>query len=124
VIIIGEPADEIAEAWRDVSSLAIIWVTLNALVIGILYFVLGRGLDPLASLARGMQSLKGGRYATRIKSPRVTELARITARFNMLALALDGEQAENVRGKVLQGNRPRAGHQLQHGRQGLHAAQE
>jgi two-component system, NarL family, sensor histidine kinase UhpB len=29
VIIIGEPSDEIAEAWRDFSSLAIIWLTLN-----------------------------------------------------------------------------------------------
>ncbi len=33
VIIIGEPADEIAEAWRDFASLAIIWLTLDALVI-------------------------------------------------------------------------------------------
>jgi two-component system, NarL family, sensor histidine kinase UhpB len=29
VIIIGEPSDEIAEAWRDFSSLAIIWLTLS-----------------------------------------------------------------------------------------------
>lgn len=95
VIVIGDTADEIAEAWRDFSSLVVIWITLNTLIIGTLYFVLGRVLDPLATLARGMQRLKGGRYATRIEPSRVTELARITDRFNMLAIALDGEQAEN-----------------------------
>jgi len=53
VIIIGEPSDEIAEAWRDFSSLAIIWLTLNALILVILYAVLGRLLHPLAHLSRG-----------------------------------------------------------------------
>jgi two-component system sensor histidine kinase UhpB len=94
VIIIGEPADEIAEAWRDFSSLAVIWITLNALVLVILYVVLGRVLDPLASLARGMQSLKGGRYATRLKPSRVKEIALITDRFNGLASNLDGAREE------------------------------
>jgi two-component system, NarL family, sensor histidine kinase UhpB len=95
VIIIGEPADEIAEAWRDFSSLAIIWITLDALIVVILYIVLGRVLDPLASLARGMQSLKGGRYATRLKPSRVREIALITDRFNALAHSLDGAREEN-----------------------------
>lgn len=95
VIIIGEPADEIAEAWRDFASLAIIWLTLDALVIVILYVVLGRVLHPLASLARGMQSLKGGRYTTRLKPSRVKEIALITDRFNGLAGNLDGAREEN-----------------------------
>lgn len=97
VIIIGEPADEIAEAWRDFASLAIIWITLDGLVLVILYSVLGRVLDPLASLARGMQSLKGGRYATRLKPSRVKEIALITDRFNGLAGNLDGAREENSR---------------------------
>jgi len=95
VIIIGEPADEIAEAWRDFSSLAIIWLTLEALVLGILYIVLGRVLHPLASLARGMQSLKGGRYATRLEPSRVKEIALVTDRFNGLAAHLDASREEN-----------------------------
>ena len=95
VIIIGEPADEIAEAWRDFASLAVIWLTLNFAVLVILYMVLGRVLHPLASLARGMQSLKGGRYATRLKPSRVKEIALITDRFNGLAGNLDGAREEN-----------------------------
>jgi two-component system sensor histidine kinase UhpB len=95
VIIIGEPADEIAEAWRDFASLVIIWLTLDAVVLVILYVVLGRVLHPLASLARGMQSLKGGRYATRLKPSRVKEIALITDRFNGLAGNLDSAREEN-----------------------------
>lgn len=97
VTIIGEPADEIAETWRDFSSLAVIWITLDALILLILYIVLGRILDPLASLARGMQSLKGGRYATRLKRPRVEQIARITDCFNGLAGSLDNAREENGR---------------------------
>jgi two-component system, NarL family, sensor histidine kinase UhpB len=97
VVIVGEPADEIAEAWHDFSSLAIVWLTLNALVLAILYVVLGRVLDPLASLSKGMLNLEDGHYATRLERPRVKELAVITDRFNTLAGALDTAREENSR---------------------------
>jgi two-component system sensor histidine kinase UhpB len=97
LIIIGEPVDEIAEAWQDFSSLALVWICLNALVLSLLNVVLGRVLDPLASVARGMQSLKGGRYTMRIKPPRVKELTLITERFNGLAGNLASAREENSR---------------------------
>jgi two-component system sensor histidine kinase UhpB len=97
VIIVGEPADEIAEAWHDFSSLAIVWLVLNALILAILYVVLGRVLDPLAHLSRGMLNLEDGHYATRLKLPKVKELAVITERFNTLASALDTARDENSR---------------------------
>jgi two-component system sensor histidine kinase UhpB len=97
VVIVGEPADEIAEAWHDFSSLAIVWLVLNAAILAILYIVLGRVLDPLAHLSRGMLSLEDGHYATRLKLPKVKELAVITERFNTLASALDTARDENSR---------------------------
>lgn len=97
VIIIGEPVDEIAEAWQDFSSLALVWICLNALILSLLNVVLGRVLDPLASVARGMQSLKGGRYTMRLKTPRVKELALVTERFNGLAGNLASAREENSR---------------------------
>jgi two-component system sensor histidine kinase UhpB len=95
VIIVGEPADEIAEAWRDFSSLAIVWLALNALILAVLYIVLGRLLDPLAHLSKGMLRLEDGHYATRLPLPKVRELAIITGRFNTLAGALDTARDEN-----------------------------
>ncbi len=97
VVIVGEPADEIAEAWHDFASLAMVWLVLNALILGILYVVLGRVLDPLAHLSKGMLSLEDGHYATRLGLPKVKELAVITERFNTLASALDTARDENSR---------------------------
>ncbi|MEJ2518484.1 MAG: ATP-binding protein [Methyloceanibacter sp.] len=95
VIIIGEPADEISEAWQDFLSLALIWAGINVIVLLILYVVLGRVLNPLASLSRGMHQLEGGEYWARLPSAKVKEVAVITDRFNMLARALDVAREEN-----------------------------
>ncbi len=97
VVIVGEPADEIAEAWHDFSSLALVWLSLNAMILAVLYVVLGRVLDPLASLSKGMLNLEDGHYATRLEPPKVRELAAITQRFNTLASALDTARDENSR---------------------------
>jgi two-component system sensor histidine kinase UhpB len=95
VVIVGEPADEIAEAWQDFYSLAIVWLTLDALILVVLYIVLGRVLDPLQSLSRGMASLEDGHYTTRLPTAKVKELAVLTTRFNTLAEALDVAREEN-----------------------------
>jgi two-component system sensor histidine kinase UhpB len=97
IVIVGEPADEIAEAWHDFSSLAYVWLALNALILAILYVVLGRVLDPLAHLSKGMLNLEDGHYATRLSPPKVKEIAVITNRFNTLAEALDTARDENSR---------------------------
>jgi two-component system sensor histidine kinase UhpB len=97
VIIVGEPADEIAEAWQDFYVLALAWLVLNAFILAILYAVLGRVLDPLGSLSRGLLSLEDGDYGTRLKLPKVRELAVIAGRVNMLATALDTARDENKR---------------------------
>lgn len=97
IIIVGEPADEIAEAWQDFSALALVWLGLNVIVLGLLYIVLGRVLDPLANLSKGMLNLEDGHYATRLEPSKVKELAVITNRFNTLASALDVARDENSR---------------------------
>ena len=95
IIILGEPADEIAEAWQDFSSLALIWLAINAIVLVVLYLVLGRVLDPLASLSKGMHQLEDGEYEARLPPSKVKELAVITGRFNTLASALNVAREEN-----------------------------
>ncbi|HSD93385.1 MAG TPA: sensor histidine kinase [Methyloceanibacter sp.] len=97
VIIVGEPGDEIAEAWQDFSSLALVWLVLNALILAVLYVVLGRMLNPLGHLSKGMLNLEDGHYATRLPLPKIKELAGITERFNTLAGALDMARDENSR---------------------------
>ena len=57
--------------------------------------MLGRVLNPLQNLSRGMARLEDGHYATRLPTPKVKELAVITNRFNTLAGALDVAREEN-----------------------------
>lgn len=97
IVIVGEPADEIAEAWQDFSSLAVVLLLVNVAVLAVLYVVLSRMLGPLASLSKGLLNLEDGHYGTRLPKPRVKELAVITDRFNMLASALDTAREENSR---------------------------
>lgn len=96
-LVTGEPSDEIAEVWYDVSWLAIVWSGAIAVMLGLLWYVLGRLLDPLLNLARGIGELKEGDYTTRLKPSGVREIGSVAARFNTLAEALDGARAENGR---------------------------
>jgi two-component system, NarL family, sensor histidine kinase UhpB len=95
VVIVGEPADEIAEAWQDFYPLGFVWLVLDALILIVLYVVLGRVLNPLQSVSRGMARLEDGHYSTRLPTPKVKELALITNRFNTLAEALEVAHEEN-----------------------------
>jgi two-component system sensor histidine kinase UhpB len=67
----------------------------NIAVIGVLYFLFGRVLDPLTGVARGLADLEQRNYRVRLARPRAQELAAITDRFNALAHALDAARAEN-----------------------------
>jgi two-component system sensor histidine kinase UhpB len=67
----------------------------NIAVIGILYILFGRVLDPLSGIVRGLADLEQRNYRVRLPRPRAKELAAITDRFNALAQALDFVRAEN-----------------------------
>lgn len=95
IVIVGEPADELAEVWEEVSRRAVIWLAITLVMLALLYFVLGRLLNPLVGLASGMHELEDGHYGTRLALPPVRELAVIADRFNTLAGALEKARAEN-----------------------------
>ncbi len=97
IVIVGEPRDELGEVWEEVSRRAVIWLGISAMMLALLYVVLGRLLNPLISLAGGMQELEDGHYGTRLPEPPVRELAAIAGRFNLLAEALEKARAENSR---------------------------
>src|SRR5439155_20634996 len=95
VEIVSEPKDEIAEVWENTVALGLVALLVNLAMIGILYVVFGRVLDPLTGLAGGLAALEGQNYATRLPRPVQRELAGITDRFNALAQALEATRAEN-----------------------------
>jgi two-component system sensor histidine kinase UhpB len=97
VEIAGEPRDEIAEVWENTIALGTVALLVNLAVIGILYILFGRVLDPLTALARGLADLERRNYDVRLSQPHARELAAIAERFNALAAALEAARAENQR---------------------------
>jgi two-component system sensor histidine kinase UhpB len=97
VEIIGEPADEIAEVWDNAVAIGAVAVVLNVVMIGLLYVLFGRVLDPLTVLANGLSDLERQTYSVRLPQPQARELSAIAEHFNALALALEAVRGENLR---------------------------
>jgi two-component system sensor histidine kinase UhpB len=96
VEIIGEPDDEIAEVWDNLIAIGAVAAVLNLGMIGILYILFGRVLDPLTVFATGLSDLEHKSYSIRLPQPRPRELATIAAQFNALASALETARSENL----------------------------
>jgi two-component system sensor histidine kinase UhpB len=96
VLITGEPADEIAEVWENLTALATVALLVNLVMIGILYVLFGRVLGPLTALGAGLRDLEQRSFGVRLPRPKARELAAITDRFNALAGALEATRAENA----------------------------
>jgi two-component system, NarL family, sensor histidine kinase UhpB len=96
VDIVSEPRDEIAEVWENSIALAAVAAMTALAIVGILYWALGRVLDPLTALGTGLRGLERRDYKVRLARPKVLEFAAIVDRFNALAGALDEVRTENL----------------------------
>jgi two-component system sensor histidine kinase UhpB len=96
VLIAGEPADEIAEVWENLTALASVATLVNLVMIGILYLLFGHVLGPLTALGAGLLDLERRSFGVRLARPKARELAAIADRFNALAGALEATRAENA----------------------------
>ena len=95
IVIASAPGDEIAEVWENATSLAEVALLTGIFSIIVLYFVFGRVLAPLRSLAEGLHDLGQSDYNVRLPQPKARELAIIAQRFNSLASALESMVAKN-----------------------------
>ncbi|WP_170937335.1 MULTISPECIES: LapD/MoxY N-terminal periplasmic domain-containing protein [Rhodomicrobium] len=75
VLVTGEPEDEIAEVWSDMSDLAVVGILVDLAVILVLYFAFGRVLTPLSALSDGLRQLEHGHFRHRLAEPKARELA-------------------------------------------------
>lgn len=96
VEIVSEPRDEIAEVWGNTIALAAVAIMTVLTIVAILYWVLGRVLDPLRALGTGLRGLERRNYRVRLARPKVLEFAAIVDRFNALAGALEKARTENL----------------------------
>ncbi|MBS0252991.1 MAG: sensor histidine kinase [Proteobacteria bacterium] len=95
LILKGDPDDEIAEKWEQLSAFATVAAIAIVFVVLAFYVVLGRILNPLTDLANGLVALEAGERSRRLDIPKVSEVADIAVKFNSLATSLDQAREEN-----------------------------
>lgn len=95
--LLADPADEIAEAWSEARSVLVLMIVFTAMVMGLIYYRLGRDLSPIDSILSGLEGIERGEYQLRLPAFATSELGRISDKFNHMAQVLMESRAENRR---------------------------
>ncbi|MGR8920556.1 MAG: ATP-binding protein [Gammaproteobacteria bacterium] len=97
LLIVADPAAEIAEAWQDLRvTLAILLLTFTGAAV-VLFLSLGRALKPLTDLSSALEGVERGHYALRLAPSEISDFAIIDERFNQMAAALEASERDNTR---------------------------
>jgi two-component system sensor histidine kinase UhpB len=97
IVVTPDPADEIAEAWKETRSLLAV---LAAFFLGasVLVFVtIGRALRPVEAISRALAGIERGDYQVRLPRIALPELEAIARNFNHMAEVLGQSQEDNRR---------------------------
>ncbi|WP_265501756.1 histidine kinase [Paracoccus beibuensis] len=97
VLITGDPAEEIARAWRDMRDLMALTLALAALQAMLIAQALSRGLRPLERIATRLSDLTRGDLESRIGHLPQPELAPLARHADNLAEALEQAHADRRR---------------------------
>jgi len=95
IVIRADATDEIEEVWGD--ARVVLGLLLLAVVIAniLVYFTIGRGLAPIATVLKALDGIEQGDYRLRLPPFRLPELARISEKFNHMAEVLQRSREEN-----------------------------
>ncbi|MCC6707594.1 MAG: hypothetical protein IT492_08535 [Gammaproteobacteria bacterium] len=96
IMVVADPDDEVAEAWRETKTTMALLFALCAGAVGMVYIFLGRALRPLGELALALEGIERGKFAARVPLIGLTDIDAITARYNHMASALAQSHAENA----------------------------
>lgn len=97
VLITGDPAQEIARAWRDMRDLMALALAAAALQAVLIAAAVSRGLQPVATIAARLGDLTRGDLESRIGPLPQPELAPLAAHADRLAQALEQARADRIR---------------------------
>ncbi|MFN4060714.1 MAG: ATP-binding protein [Paracoccus hibiscisoli] len=97
VLITGDPAQEIARAWRDMRDLMALAVAAAALQAGLIAAALSQGLRPVATIGARLSDLARGDLSGRVGPLPHPDLAPLAAHADRLADALEQARTERTR---------------------------
>ncbi len=95
LLIVANPADEIAEIWDEIVTLALAGTLVAAAAFALVFVAVTRTLAPISSLAEGLARLEQGDHSLRISRGGSPEFVVIADRINALAATLERLDEEN-----------------------------
>lgn len=95
--IIPNPTGAIREAWSRVSNL--LWVAFTFFIVAnvMVYWMLGRFIQPLSDMLKAINRLEKGDLTARLPSFNLPEFSKIAENFNVMAGSLQASTSENQR---------------------------
>ena len=97
VLLESDQRSETAEVWGDMQLSLTTLTSFCALVLVLIYWTLGRALQPFAALSHGFERVGKGDYTARVPETGAVELAALCANFNVMAGALGRSEERNFR---------------------------
>lgn len=97
VVITADPANEVAEAWEDLTTFAGILGFFCLLVLGLVSWIVSRAIAPIRSLLDGYHEISEGNLKARVAPSGSPELERLCHGFNDMGQSLEQMAARNNR---------------------------
>jgi hypothetical protein len=95
LVVTPDPSRAILDAWDDV--LRLVWLAAGFFVLAnlLVYWIIGRALQPVSKLLTGLERMAGGDLAARVEGIDTAELRALGDGFNRMAEALERSLREN-----------------------------
>jgi two-component system, NarL family, sensor histidine kinase UhpB len=97
IVLEADPHNEVDETWNDAILSLTLLAAFSSLVLGMVYWTLGRALQPLDQMAAAFARIGRGDYRPRIADSGPLELARVCRGFNQMASRLADMHRRNRR---------------------------
>ncbi len=97
IVVTPDASRSIVDAWDDFKEFGSLLLAFFILVNVLVFWLLGRAMQPLQSILDGLSEMERGRFHARLPDYRLPEFASISHTFNRMAQALDDSIAENRR---------------------------
>ena len=97
LLIVADPLNEVTEVWDDVTLKLTIIAGFFGLVLGLVYWALGRALRPLEDLSKALAEVGHGNFAAHVSENGPQELSAIYKEFNRMADQLQAAEMQNRR---------------------------
>jgi two-component system sensor histidine kinase UhpB len=97
IVLEAYAGNELAEAWSDIVLSLAVLATFSTLVLGLVYWVLARGLRPLKTVNAAFVRIGRGDYTAHVEVSGPTELAHLAHEFNQMVSRLGLMKVQNDR---------------------------